>query len=190
MKLNNYNREAAEGMLYMIVSSFEGDLEEIMILHDERLDYGGWFFNCRLFYNDGIKMDIPFVYYDGNEWLFTPCDWQSGNLPTEAKNIDNIDWRVDDTETEGIIFEGQPMLAPWAAEITEQREERQQRRKSLGNQLRDAREEIGLSLLQVEEETGISEKTIARIEAGRTNATIDTIGTLATAYNTKVIISK
>lgn len=184
MKLNNYDREAAEGMLYMIVSSFEDDLEEIMILSDEGLDYGGWFFSCRLFYNDGMKMDVPFVYYEGNDWVFTPCDWQSGNLPTEAKEIGNINWRVDDTETEGIIFDGQPVLAPWIADI--RKDAVSIKRKDIGRQIAEVRKSQGLTVRDLSEKCGLAANHISRIETGKYNYNIDTLIQIADALGLTV----
>lgn len=172
MEMNDYDREATEGMLFVIVSAFEAELGELTILEAERIGHGGWFFNCRLFYEDGMKMDVPFVYYEGNDWVFTPCDWQ-GKLPGKADEIDTIGWRVDDTETEGIIFDGQPVLAPWVADMEE--DLAYQRRREIGVKIAEARRVQGLTVRELADRCGMSKNHISRIETGKYNYTIDTL---------------
>lgn len=174
MRVNDYDREAVEDMLFAFVSAYESDsdLETLTILNAEKLSYGGWFYNCRLIYTDGMMMEVPFVHYEGEDWIFTPCDWQ-GKLPAFASDIDKIDWRVDDTDTEGIIFEGQPMLAPWADGIKENTIHLI--RKDVGKRIADARKNQGLNVRDLAEKCGLSKNHISRIETGKYNYTIDTL---------------
>lgn len=54
-------------------------------------------------------MTVPFVWYVGEEWLFTPWDWQS--YPSnEPEDIESIKWRVNDTNKAGIILNGLPRI--------------------------------------------------------------------------------
>lgn len=62
-------------------------------------------------------------------------------------------------------------------------------RARIGDQLRVAREEAGLSLSEVGELTGLSKNHIHRVETGRYNATIDTIAIIATALGCDVNIT-
>ncbi len=61
-------------------------------------------------------------------------------------------------------------------------------RKAIGRQLRDARMARVHTIADASALTGIPEGAIARIEAGRSNAEIDTIAILSTAYNAKITI--
>ncbi|MDE5807513.1 MAG: hypothetical protein K2H76_05300, partial [Muribaculaceae bacterium] len=91
--------------------SFENDLESVEIVSETELGETASFILARLFY-PGEELTVPFIHYEGKDWIFTPSDWQ-GRLPTDASEIDTIEWRVDNTETEGVIFEGLPLLSPW-----------------------------------------------------------------------------
>ena len=72
--------------------------------------------------------------------------------------------------------------------VKDYRSECRKIRKTIGRQLRDARMAKTDSIADAAELTGIPEGAIARIEAGRSNAEIDTIAILATAYNAKITI--
>lgn len=157
--------------------SFETELADVEILRDEELRYDASFIVAKLIYENGDTMIVPFIHYPGNDWIFTPCDWQ-GKLPMMADEIDTIDWRVNDTDTEALIFDGLPMLAPWqpdpeAIKIST--------RKKIGEQLKAARNAQGLTTRQLAEKCGIAYNHIARIEAGRYNVTIDTLSLIADA---------
>lgn len=60
-------------------------------------------------------------------------------------------------------------------------EVRQATRKRVGRIINEARESRGLSLRALSDMSGIDKNQISRIEAGRLNATLDTITALATA---------
>lgn len=62
-------------------------------------------------------------------------------------------------------------------------------RKSVGEQLKAAREAKGYTLRYLARLTGIANNHISRIEAGRYNATIDTIAIIAAALGAEIKIS-
>lgn len=62
-------------------------------------------------------------------------------------------------------------------------------RKSVGEQLKAAREAKGYTLRYLAKLTGIANNHISRIEAGRYNATIDTIAVIAAALGAEIKIS-
>lgn len=165
--------------------SFEDGLQAVEIISQEETKNDGLFIRARLFYGDG-EMTVSFVHYANLDWIFTPCDWY-GKQPETIDEIKDIDWRVNDTETEGIIFEGLPMLAPWTPDP---KEVRRGHRKRIGKALREAREEAGMSIRAVAEATGIDKGIISRTEAGRANTTIDTINLLADCYGYRLELMK
>lgn len=61
-------------------------------------------------------------------------------------------------------------------------------RKYIGQQLKEARDEAGLSIRQLASLTGVDKNQISRIEAGRANPTIDTITTLAEMLGLSIFI--
>ena len=157
--------------------SFEDGLQAVEIISQEGTKNDCLFIRARLFYGDG-EMTVSFVHYANLDWIFTPCDWQ-GKQPETIEEIEDIEWRVDDTETEGILFDGLPMLAPW---VPDPKNVRREHRKRIGKALREAREEAGMSIRAVAEATGIDKSIICRTEAGRANTTMDTLNTLADCY--------
>ena len=54
-------------------------------------------------------MSVPFIWYEGDDFIFTPRDWQACN-PLEADAIEGIPWRINDTEIPAIILNGLPRL--------------------------------------------------------------------------------
>lgn len=158
--------------------SFDENIADVEIIQDEAIKYNATFVEANLILENGDTMVVPFVYYEGNDWIFTPCDWQ-GRLPKSAEEIDSINWRVNDTDTEAIMYDGLPMLAPWEKEI---KDERRDRRKHLGAALKTAREKAGLSLRDVAERSGVSRNIICRTEGGRANTGIDAVGAIAAVY--------
>lgn len=126
---------------------------------------------------------VPFIHFQSEDWLFTPRDWQS--LPDDLTDIESIRWRVNDTGTEGIFFDGLPRLAPWVGEIDNPNERKIANRKRIGAALKEARKECGYSVLEVERRTGVARNIISRTEAGRANTTLDTINALAECYGCK-----
>ena len=62
-------------------------------------------------------------------------------------------------------------------------------RKSVGEQLKAAREAKGYTLRYLAKLTGIANNHISRIEAGRYNATIATIAVIAAAHGAEIKIS-
>lgn len=155
---------------------FEQDLQSVAITNEEPLKNGAHFVVAVLTFRDDT-MTVPFVYYAGEDWIFTPWDWQSW-LPSTPEEIAEIKWRVDDTETEGVIFDGQPMLAPW---VPEEPNPRRANRKRIGQLIKDAREEQGLSIRALADACGINKSQVCRVEAGRLNVGIDTLSVIADA---------
>ena len=156
---------------------FEENLESVEIKSQIQLAHDATFIVAELEFNPEMVMQVPFIHYSGQDWIFTPYDWQ-GWLPENEEDIDRIDWRVNDTDTEGIMFDGLPMLAPWVGEIKDATRET---RKRIGSRLKESRESQNLSIRTLAEQTGINKSQICRIEAGRLNTGIDTIARLATA---------
>lgn len=62
----------------------------------------------------------------------------------------------------------------------------QEARKDVGECIRRAREEKGLSLRQVEKLTGVAFNHIGRIERGKYNVTIDTLAVIANALGVRI----
>lgn len=92
----------------MILLSFENELCFVNIINIEELANSAYFINAELVYPEHT-MNVPLVYYPGETWIFTPSDWQ-GKLPQTISEIDSIEWRVNNTDTVGINFDGVPML--------------------------------------------------------------------------------
>lgn len=156
---------------------FEEPLESVEIIKEYECPSTATFIVARLQYPDGATMTVPFVHFAGEDWLFTPCDWQSWT-PTTPEDIDKITWRVDDTETEGVMFMGLPRLLPM---VPEEPNPKHLVRKRIGRLINEAREARGLSLRALSEASGVDKNQISRIEGGRLNASLDTITALATA---------
>lgn len=91
--------------------SFETELKQVQIVSQTELKNDATFIIADLGY-DGETMRVPFIHYAGNNWLFTPWDWQ-GWLPSDPSEIEKIDWMVNDTGIEALMFDGLPCLAPW-----------------------------------------------------------------------------
>lgn len=164
---------------------FEPDLAKVEICRqEENQDLGAEFIVAELTYTDGITMLVPFVYYAGNDWIFTPRDWQ-GALPTSMDQAATIDWRVNGTDTEGIILNGLPMLPSWELDPEDVRREF---RRFLGATIHDARRAKGITGQQIEDMTGIHKNQLTRIECGRMNTGIDTIAILASVLDLEITI--
>ena len=56
-------------------------------------------------------------------------------------------------------------------------------RRNIGNRIADIRKSKGLTALQLSEMTGLQRCNITRVELGRYNTTIDTLGKIADALN-------
>lgn len=88
--------------------SFEANLKKVEILSQTKLEKNAYHIAARLTYPDYVY-EVPFVWYKGEEWLFTPDDWQS--YPSlEVEDIPKIPWRVNDTDISAILLNGLPRL--------------------------------------------------------------------------------
>lgn len=164
--------------------SFDGNIESVEIESLVEMAHDGEFITGCLHYPDG-DIRLALIHYKGKDWLFTPNDWQSW-MPESIDEIGEIEWRVNDTTQMAIIYDGQPALSPFAAEpeiICNARER-------IGNELRKAREEAGLTLRQLAEKTDIAFSHIGRIERGKYNVTLDTLSILAQALGREVGLVK
>lgn len=56
-----------------------------------------------------IQMRVPFVVYNDAE-VFMPFDWQDGDLPETAVDIDHIKWVSFLNDGSGIIMNGLPRI--------------------------------------------------------------------------------
>lgn len=160
--------------------SFEENLQSVTINSEKELNDNATFIVATLHFNDGLdvaetEMTVPFVHYAGQDWIFTPWDWQ-GWLPETPEDVDRIEWCVDDSDVQALMFNGLPMLAPW---VPDPHDFNRETRKRIGSQLKAERERQGISIRSLAEKTGVDKNIISRIEAGRANATIDTLNALA-----------
>lgn len=94
--------------LLKIRLSFEPDLNTVEIIDCIELDPGTYFIRATLGYPDQ-EMIVAFVYYQSDDILFTPWDWQ-GDMPESPEEIENIEWRVDNSTIRGINLNGLPSL--------------------------------------------------------------------------------
>lgn len=98
-----------EKKLFEIINSFEGQLISVDIISDTEIEEKAHHIVAELKYNDGNVMQVPFIWYEGEDFIFTPWDWQGYN-PLEADAIEDIRWRVNATEQVGIMLNGLPRL--------------------------------------------------------------------------------
>jgi len=61
-------------------------------------------------------------------------------------------------------------------------------REEFGLKLRNLRKERGLTMQNISDDIGISKATISKIEAGKINFGIDTVGVLCSYYGVKLSI--
>lgn len=164
--------------------SFEENLESVKVKKEFQLGNNAVMLVCVLDYPE-FSMTVPVIYYEGKDWIFTPCDWQSV-LPETPEEIGNIDWRINDTETEAVIFNGLPMLSPGTPEPVFNAVD--STRLYIGSVIRQAREEAGLTLRQLSERCEMRFSHLARIERGRNGSNIDTIANIAAALGLKIVL--
>lgn len=162
---------------------FEPELCDAEILSQEPLRHNATFILARLKYTVG-DITVPLIHFDGCDWIFSPWDWQE-ELPTTPDGIDTIKWRVDDTEQEGLIFDGIPMLAPWVDDIKNVTRETRCR---IGQRLKDARIAQNISVRALAIQSGVDKSSICRIEAGRLNAGIDNLTRLADILGLQLVL--
>lgn len=157
---------------------FEPGIYDVKIIRTVDINDEADFIVAELSFEDD-DMVVPFIHYRGKEWLFTPKDWK-GYMPDGPEEIGEIKWRVNNTAQEGIIFDGVPRLAPWEEEpvITT--------RKTIGAEIREARESQGMSVRQLADKCGIGKNNILRIEQGKYNYNIDTLTKIADALGLKI----
>lgn len=98
-----------EKKLFELIDSFEAQLISLDIISDTKIEEKAHHIVAELKYNDGNVMSVPFIWYEGEDFIFTPWDWQDYN-PLEAAAIEDIRWRVNDTEIEGVMLNGLPRL--------------------------------------------------------------------------------
>lgn len=55
------------------------------------------------------EMRIPFIVYNDGE-VFYPFDWEDGDLPDTAVDIDHIKWVSYPDDSQGIIINGLPRI--------------------------------------------------------------------------------
>lgn len=160
----------------MSLLDFEEALQSAEIIREEELADGATFIVAELTYPDQ-PMTVPFVHYDGADWIFTPWDWQE-LLPVESDNIGIIRWRVDDTDTEGVVVDGLPRLTPWT---DDPKNERRVIRRRIGATLKEARIAKGMSVRDLADASGADKNQICRIEVARVNPRLDTVIAMASA---------
>ena len=96
-------------------------------------------------------------------------------IPSDLSEfVETIDERRNEMENGAAPMDKQALRRRW--------------RQQLGAWLRDARIRSELTLRQVADLSGVDKNAISRIEAGRVNATIDTIFSLLEVYGDNLII--
>lgn len=98
-----------ENRLFNIIKTFEENLIAVRILSDTEIEEKAHHIAAELKYNDGNVMTVPFIWYEGDDYIFTPWDWQDCN-PLEADAIEDIQWRLNGTEKSCVILNGLPRL--------------------------------------------------------------------------------
>lgn len=94
--------------LYNILS-FDKNITSVEILSQQLVSEQAYHLVVKLLLSDGDSLNIPIIWYKGEDWVFTPWDWQS--FPsTRIDEIENITWRVNDTDKTAIIINGLPRL--------------------------------------------------------------------------------
>lgn len=94
--------------LLKIRLSFEPDLNTVEIIDCIEVEPETFFIRAKLGYPDQ-EMIVAFVFYESEDILFTPWDWR-GDMPESPEDIENIEWRVDNSTIQGINFNGLPRL--------------------------------------------------------------------------------
>jgi Predicted transcription factor, homolog of eukaryotic MBF1 len=159
---------------------FEENLLDAEILEQKEIEQGVSFVMARLEFDDAIEryMTLPFVVYDNEDWIFTPWDWQDDFSNITADAIPDIRWRINNSEKEGIIFDGVPRLFGFEPAIV-----RTETRKRIGKLIKTTRENQGLTTRELAKKCGIAYNYICRIEGGRYNTSIDTLSVICKALN-------
>ncbi len=185
---NLCNKKMTNKQLFGILREFVPGITSANIVKSYPLENQATLLMADLHLNDDNAvsdvMRVPFVHYEGKDWLMTPFDWQDDNLSNITPDtIQDISWRVDSTETEAVIFDGLPMLPMWAEDPTEIK---QYARKAVGAMIKEARKANGLTTRQLAEKCGLSNSHITRIESGRYAVTIDSIALIAKALGLQI----
>lgn len=162
--------------------SFDADLQDAEIISTKELDNGAMLIIARLYYPNG-EMTVPFIHYDGEDWIFTPHDWQQPGI--NATPVAEIEWRINDTDTAGIMLNGQPYVSPW---VTVPEYFKQEARVAIGHQIKEAREAQGLTIRQFADKCGLAFGHISRIESGCYNVTADTLAVIASVLSVNITI--
>lgn len=165
---------------------FIGNLVDAEIIEQNEVERGASFVLAELeFDEDAVEryMTLPFVIYDNETWVFTPWDWQGDFHDMTIEAIPNIKWRINDSEKDGLIFNGLPRLLGFDPAIV-----RIETRKHIGNQIKAARENQGLTARELAKKCGIAYNYICRIEGGRYNTSVDTLAVICKALNIHIDI--
>lgn len=83
------------------------------IVKQEELKGEAWFILALLEYKDSdgnYGMYVPFIAYNGEDFIFTPWDWQAFDENCTAEEVCDIEWRVNDTDHKAIIMDGLPRV--------------------------------------------------------------------------------
>lgn len=93
--------------------SFDQGIESVNIISEVALKDDATFILAELQLTDG-SMTVPFVHYKGEDWLFTPSDWQEPWFANATpSDVEGITWRINDTDTEAMMLGDQPRIAPF-----------------------------------------------------------------------------
>lgn len=93
--------------------SFEGDtLQSAEIVSETELHDNASFIIADLTCHQGnfqYTMRGPFVYYLGEDFIFTPRDWQEPWLESATPDdVEEIEWRIGGSNEEAIMLNGLP----------------------------------------------------------------------------------
>lgn len=89
--------------------SFEESVKSVEIKNQQELHDNATFIVADLDCGKYGIFTIPVIHYEGEDWVFTPNDWQSW-VPTTPEEIDSIDWYANALGKEGINLNGLPTL--------------------------------------------------------------------------------
>lgn len=88
--------------------SFESGLNAVSIISQTELKDNATFIVATLEYA-GQTLTVPFIHYSGEDFIFTPSDWQ-GYTPKSPDDIEDVEWRVNDTSHTAIMLGGLPRI--------------------------------------------------------------------------------
>lgn len=167
-----------------LLSALVGNDASSEILSQEDVNGEATFFVAEIKTEDFDSLKVPFIHTNGTKFLWTPFDWQE-RLPLTPDGIGSIRWRVDDTDTEGIMLMGLPRLSP-ISDASNGNALKAEGRMLIGQAIATARKSEKMTQKQLGEMCGLAQQHINRIEHGKYSVTIDTLYAIARALGKEI----